>query len=112
MKFVIDEDVPLKLLRTLRKLGHDAVRAELSTPDIEIAERAKLEGRVLVTVDSDFMNRDIFPPKEYNIIRIQIHPPDADVLIKAISELLKMRSEKEMRGLILLRKEGHFQFLE
>ncbi len=112
MKFVIDEDVPLKLLRTLQKLGHDAVRAELSTPDLEIARRAKSEGRVLITLDSDFMNRNIFSPKEFNIIRIQIHPADADVLMKATNELLRIRSEKEIRGLIVLREEGHLHFLE
>ena len=56
MKFLIDEDVPVKLLRTLTAAGHDARRVAQATPDPTVAAQAREEDRVLVTLDNDFTN--------------------------------------------------------
>jgi len=59
MKFVVDAQLPLRLVRQLTAAGHEAVHtSELArgnrTPDAELAAFADEEGRALVTKDRDF----------------------------------------------------------
>ena len=67
MRFFLDENFPVPLIKPLRELGHDAVRVTLKSPDPEIAERAKNEGRVIL---------------------IRIHPPDKDVVFNTMEGLI------------------------
>jgi hypothetical protein len=109
MKFLIDEDVPAKLLTVLKKLGHDCIRVASGTADPEIAKRAKKEEKILITLDKDFTNTSVYQPNEYNIIRIQIHPPYKDPIIEAFKKLLGSVSPKDIRGLIILQSKGHIR---
>ena len=88
MRFFLDENFPVPLIKPLRELGHDAVRVTLKSPDPEIAERAKNEGRVIL---------------------IRIHPPDKDVVFGALKNLFASIPEKEMRGLIVLEENFHLR---
>ena len=94
MKFLVDEDVPLKLLKVLLRSGHDAVRAEIGSSDLDNALRAKREDRILVTLDKDLANPLRFPPSEFNIVRIHIHPPYAEPVIEAFQKLLRATEEQ------------------
>lgn len=101
--------MPAALGSTLRGLGHDVISVVPATPDIENAQRAKREERILVTLDKDFTNTRMYPPKEFNIVRIQIHPPTKEALIESFKKLLAV-FPNEMRGLIILRRDGHFRY--
>ena len=107
MKFLIDENIPTKLLTALSELGHDAVRVTLASSDAEIAEKAKKEGRVLVTLDKDFTNTFLYPPNQLDIIHVQIHPPYKESVIEAFQMLLKSLPPEKIKGLIILKKTGH-----
>ena len=109
MKFLIDEDVPVRLIKFLAEFGHDALRVKSSAADITIAQQAKDEKRILITLDKDFANTLLFPPKEFNIILIRIHPPYENSILEAVQSLLTKLPSKEFRGLIILSKEGHFR---
>ena len=61
MKFLLDAHISPRLASRLRGLGHDAVHVNTlpdgtATGDNEIIASADLEGRVVVTKDSDFCN--------------------------------------------------------
>lgn len=61
MNFLVDAQLPRRLARKLRELGHDALHTlDLPngnrTPDTEINEVAQRDGRVVVTKDADFVN--------------------------------------------------------
>ncbi len=112
MKFLLDEDVPRQLLKTLRAAGHDVSEVERSTLDHVNAERAKAEGRVLITLDKDFTNTATYPPSQFSIVHIQIHPPYANDLINAFTRLLATLPEKKFRGLIILQKLGSIRIFE
>jgi len=109
MNFLIDEDVPFKLLKTLEMFGHDCVRTAPASSDSEVAGRAKKEGRILITLDKDFTNIARYPPAKYNIVRIQIHPPYADAIIEAFKKLLNSVKPDEFKGLIILQPKGHIR---
>src|SRR3990167_1107995 len=107
MKFLADEDVPAKLLKTLQTLGHDCVRVRASSSDSEVSQRAKNEGRILITLDKDFTNIALYPPREFDIVRIQIHPPYANPMIEAFKKLIDTIPANNLRGLIILESKGH-----
>lgn len=61
MKFIVDAQLPLRLAHELRALGCDAIHtldlpAGNLTTDTAILQRAKLDARVVVTKDSDFVD--------------------------------------------------------
>lgn len=112
IKFLIDEDVPVKLLRVLRAAGHDAIRVEPSSSDSSIARQAKNEGRVLITLDKDFTNTALYPPSQCSIVHVRIHPPHADAIVEAARRLLSTASPEKLRGLIVLESGGSIRISE
>ena len=66
MEFKIDENLPCEAGQVLRDAGHDAVSVldqklgGRSDPDIAVV--CKSEGRILVTLDTDFGNILAYPP--------------------------------------------------
>ena len=112
MRFLIDEDVPTILLSVLKTAGHDTLRVEPSTSDPAIAARAKTEGRILVTLDKDFTNTTRYPPSQFTIVHIQIHPPYAQDITAAFKRLLETLPTEKFRGLIILQKPGSIRVVE
>ncbi len=106
MRFLIDEDVPAKLIGVLRAAGHEVERVAPSSSDQAIAPRAKAEGRILITLDKDFTNSALFPPNQYTIVHIQFHPPYAQDIITAVMDLLKTLPAEKFQGLIILQRAG------
>ena len=112
MKFLIDEDIPVKLLKELLSQGQDAVRVTPGSADLEIAQTAKRENRILITLDKDFANTAIFPPAEFNIVQIRIHPPFAPVIISAFRKLLESVPAEKFKGLLILLESGNIRVTE
>ncbi len=57
MRFIADENVPLPSVRLLRKAGHDVLAIASESPgmeDSDVMDRARQEGRILLTLDSDY----------------------------------------------------------
>jgi predicted nuclease of predicted toxin-antitoxin system len=75
MKFVVDAQLPTRLVRQLRQLGFEAQHTlglDLGnrTPDSEVARLADIQDAIIVTKDSDFMNSYILngSPKQLLLI--------------------------------------------
>jgi predicted nuclease of predicted toxin-antitoxin system len=66
MKLKLDENLSRHLKSLLAPFGHDVTTAAdeglLSRPDADVANAAKAEGRVLLTLDLDFANVLAYPP--------------------------------------------------
>ncbi len=66
MKLKLDENLSRHLKPVLIGLGHDVLTAEdenlLSHPDTEIAQAAKEEQRMLLTLDVEFADLRKYPP--------------------------------------------------
>ena len=112
MKFLLDEDVPVKLLTTLRTAGHDVTRVTASTPDPAVAVQARHEGRVLITLDKDFANSALYPPERCAIVLIRIHPPYAGEIIHAFLALLARVPPERLTGLTVLGAAGSLHLFE
>ena len=88
MKFIIDENVPVSLLKALRNEGHDAIRVTLSSSDAEIALRAKEEERTLITLDKDFISGAVIIPPGVVIVHIHIHPQTPRSIVDCFMKFL------------------------
>jgi predicted nuclease of predicted toxin-antitoxin system len=112
VKFLIDEDVPVKVLKFLTAAGHDAVRVTSGSPDQDIAQKSVSESRVLLTLDKDFSDRLVYSPSKFSIVCFRIHPPFADDLIEALRSLLHKASAADLRGLTLVQRDGELRITE
>lgn len=69
LNFKIDENLPIEIVDSLRRANYDALTVEeqglKGTPDYNIAEVCKKEGRIIVTLDIDFSDVRTYPPDEY-----------------------------------------------
>lgn len=58
MKLLADLHISPRTVTFLRSLGYDTIRVievmPANSPDIQIVERAKIEGRTILTQDLDF----------------------------------------------------------
>ncbi|MEQ1945631.1 MAG: DUF5615 family PIN-like protein [Bryobacteraceae bacterium] len=80
MKILADENFPRSVVEVLKAQAHDVVWARLDCPgekDRSLLERAELEGRVVFTLDKDFIQiavRRRVPLKAAGIVLIRVHP--------------------------------------
>lgn len=95
MKLLLDQGLPLSAAALLRDAGIDTVHVSeirmSEAEDAQIIEKAREQGRVVVTLDADFhtllaLNEATLP----SVIRIRINrlraPAATELLLTAISE--------------------------
>jgi len=111
--FLADENIPLKIIQYLRKLGYKVFdlreqKIKFLTDD-QVLQLAKDKNLVLITFDKHFANITKYPPQNYNgIIRIRIHPPVFEDIRNSLKLFLNKISINEMYGkLIILEKKGY-----
>lgn len=91
MNFIIDAQLPRRLVRVLQHAGHDAIHtldlpAKNRTPDKEIIHIAESTDRIVVTKDADFVETFILyqrPPKLLVITTGNISNPKLEALFVA-----------------------------
>ena len=60
MKFLLDENVPRRLTRTIVACGHEVVHVEPGSTDAEVFARASADKLILITHDTDFLDTSAF----------------------------------------------------
>jgi len=70
MNFKLDENLPNELAALFRKAGHDAItildQGLGGARDPDLIARCRLEGRALVTLDTDFTDIRTYPPSAHS----------------------------------------------
>ncbi len=92
-KFLLDENIPKKVLSTLRVAGYSATRVldeKLgSEPDVAIFRYARARKMTIITFDTDYTSRTKFPPPHAGILIIRFFPrgtPVHDIASAVLSE--------------------------
>lgn len=110
-KFLLDENIRIEIEEFLKSKGFSAEYAAKGVSNGRLALLAKEKSLVLVSRDSDFLNRSIFPPKEFSgIIVFVIHPPTVEKLVKALSSLLA--EVKVFKGKLFVVDEEGFESVD
>lgn len=104
LKVLCDENMPGAVIASLKEWGFDVKRVIPKTPDPEIASQAKREGRVIITLDSDFSNTLAYPPRKlHGIIRIRIDPPFINIIIPALKNVFtKFKTQETLDGELII----------
>ena len=93
MRLLLDEDVDVRLIRVLTRLGHEVKRVPCGVTNGAVIRLAQAELRVLVTRDADFSNRKNYRPSRYGgIIHLAIHPSKVSDLAPPLTRLLSSES--------------------
>ncbi|MGH2496755.1 MAG: DUF5615 family PIN-like protein [Ktedonobacteraceae bacterium] len=95
--FLLDENIPRKVLSTLRRAGYVAARVYdeklYSQSDVAIFAHARARYMTIVTFDTDYLNQTAFPPPHAGIIVLRFFPRNASVndiasaVLKAVGQL-------------------------
>lgn len=93
MRFLVDAQLPVRIVRYLIEAGHDAVHSsELPhgnrTSDEEIARRADAESRVVVSKDRDFRNAHLLRGTPRRLLVVPTGNIANDELIGLLTEYL------------------------
>jgi predicted nuclease of predicted toxin-antitoxin system len=95
--FLLDENMPRKILTSLRREGHNATRVYdvglRSQPDSAIFAYARAYDMTILTFDTDYLNQAAFPPPHAGILVLRSFPRDttvnelASAVLKAVTQL-------------------------
>jgi len=99
MRFKVDENLPVEVADLLRQAEHDAatvVEQHLGgTADSDVASICQREGRVLVTLDSDFGDIRVYPPREYpGLVVLRLRRQGKPHVLDVMTRLLELLSRE------------------
>jgi len=111
MRFKIDENLHDDVAEALRLHGHDAQtvfdEGLRGHPDPEIAEAARREGRVLVTLDLDFGNIREYPPEQYRgLIVLRVVDQSRRHVLNVMERLIAVLDCAPLEGQLWVVGEG------
>jgi len=110
-KFLLDENIRIEIKEFLESKGFSAEYAAKGISNGRLASLAKEKALLLVSRDSDFLNKSSFPPKEFSgMIVFVIHPPTVERLVKALSSLLA--EVTEFKGKLFIVDEEDFEVVD
>jgi predicted nuclease of predicted toxin-antitoxin system len=95
--FLLDENMPRRILVSLRREGFDVTRVYdaglRSQPDSAIFAYARASQMTIITFDTDYLNQTAFPPPHAGILVLRSFPRDTSVnelasaVLKAVAQL-------------------------
>ena len=95
------------LAAVLRQDGHDVVRAsevgDARADDATILDRAKRDGRILVTLDAHFGDWTVLPLSTHpGVIRLRAHPTTTANVASVLLPLLRGREGSELANQLVI----------
>ena len=115
MKLKIDENLPGECAALLRVRGFEAdtVADEClsGAADTLILARSRSEGRVLVTLDLDFSNVQVYPPSEHaGIIVLRPKRQDKGTLLKLMQRVVLALTNRTPSGELWIIEPDRIRF--
>jgi len=105
MRYLLDENIPLSLYKTLQE-NYDVKRVQeirRGLSDREVLRIARKEERVLVTLDKDFARLQL-ASRKVTVVLIDIHPPLPWEVTEVFVNNIKIIEENRGR-LIIMKKD-------
>ena len=114
MRFKLDENLPVELANMFREAGHDAVTVLdqdlLGAPDSDLASVCMHEGRVIVTLDTDFADIRTYPPGAYpGLVVFRLGNQARGHVLEVGTRLLEMLSGADLSGQLWIVEESRIR---
>jgi predicted nuclease of predicted toxin-antitoxin system len=111
MKFKVDENLPLEVVRLLEDNGHDALTVLGQNlggePDSRIAQVCKEEKRALITLDTDFSDIRTYPSEEFfGLIVLRLKTQDKPHVLSVVSRLINILFKEPLDRRLWIVEEG------
>lgn len=105
MRFKVDENLPIEVADLLRQVGYDAVTALEQhlggASDSDIASLCQEEGRILITLDTDFADIRAYPPAQFpGLMVLRLHSQDKPHVLEIIGRLLPLLASEPLERLL------------
>lgn len=103
MLFLVDENLPTEVADQLRGAGNDATtvfeRRLVGETDMAVAAVCRTERRALLTLDLDFANTLLYPPKDYvGLVVLRLERQDKPSILKVTAALIARLAQEELEG--------------
>lgn len=103
MKIKLDENLPLRLVTILSKLGHetDTIPEEglKGCNDEQVWEAAQRSGSFLMTQDLNFSNINLFKPgTHYGLLLTRLRDPGRNALLNRIQTIFQIEEVERWQG--------------
>lgn len=110
MKFLLDSNTGRVLAEWLRQQGHDVFEARLEPDpgDSELLDRALIEGRIVITIDTDF-GELIFRQQLRHAGLVRLPDVPGAKRVELMKELLARYSTEMQQGAILTVRGGRIR---
>ena len=87
----------------LQEVGYDAVTVHdqnlVGETDVNIASICQSEKRAIVTLDTDFADIRVYPPKQFaGIVVMRLKQQDKAYVLPVVSRFIKALSTEELEG--------------
>ncbi len=114
MRFLTDENLPRIAVELLRELGHDVLDIREASmggaSDLQVAEVAMEEQRILVTQDLDFANILQYPPDEYaGIVVLRVPRPTQHRVTETLRGFLSVVDAKMIHSALVIVEPGSYR---
>ena len=103
MRFKVDENLHPDVAELLQQHGHDATtvydQGMRGHSDQKIAEICRLEVRSLITLDLDFADLRVYPPKKYpGIIVLRVTNQSRPAILKIFQRIMNSLIQEPLTG--------------
>jgi len=107
MKILVDENIPLITVETLRNSGNDVLdirgTSDEGMKDSELWSKCQLEGRLLISTDKGFSKRR--NELHHGILIVRLKKPNQSEIHRRIMQAINQFSEKEWNGLLVVMRD-------
>lgn len=114
LKFKIDENLPTEIVDCLISAKYDAIsvfdQGLVGANDSKIAEVCNKEERVIVTLDTDFMDIRTYPPDEYSaIIVIRVKNQSKRYIINVFTQMITLLKSEIIKNRLWIIEENRIR---
>jgi predicted nuclease of predicted toxin-antitoxin system len=111
MRILIDENLPFRLIRALRALGHDVEHVYTKNlagrPDPDVLALARAEERLLITSDRRFADMRIFLPGTHpGLLFVRLKHPARRALFEKVRTLFGSEDVESWRGCFVVASDA------
>jgi len=117
LKFRVDENLPAEYAKYLQAAGYDAetVSAEAlsGSQDAVLFDHCQREDRILIALDLDFANVQVYPPRTHSGV-VVLRPPNQDkrTLLSMLRRFIEVLSSRSPNGQLWIVEADRVRYRE